>query len=70
MNTPALEAYNYAEFDLDKELKPFLDFRSHEPHAGELAPDFPLENLETGETVQLKNLWAKNFLIVEFGAFT
>lgn len=61
--------YNYAVFDMVAE-------RPHQTgfpgilNVGERAPDFPLEDLETGETVRLKDLWSEGLVIAEFGSFT
>jgi hypothetical protein len=61
--------YNYPVFDLPAEMKPFELF-SDAPNAGQKAPSYPLEDLETGETVEMRSLWKKSFVIVEFGSFT
>jgi len=61
--------YNYPVFDMTAEERGFLDFRDH-LHVGERAPDFPLEDLESGATVRLKDLWAKGPVVIEFGSFT
>ena len=61
--------YNYADFVMDREMPNFGRFSGH-LHVGERAPDFPLEHLATGETVQLKALWAREMVIMEFGSFT
>ena len=61
--------YNYAVFDLPAEMKPF-DLFSKAPNAGGKAPNFPLEDLDTGKTIQMKDLWKNNFVIIEFGSFT
>lgn len=63
------EQYNYADFDIDREQPPFLAFRQHLP-AGERATSYPLEDLATGETVELKKLWASGPAVLEFGSFT
>ena len=61
--------YNYAVFDFGREAPHFDAFRNH-LHVGERAPDFPLENLDTGESIKIKDFWADGFLIAEFGSFT
>ena len=61
--------YNYAVFDMAKEEKPFHEFANH-LHAGERAPDFPLEDHETGETINLSSLWNSGLAVIEFGSFT
>jgi len=61
--------YNYDEFDLPTELVPFEAFPGF-VNVGSKAPDFPLEDLDTGETVHMNSLWSKGFAIIEFGSFT
>jgi hypothetical protein len=61
--------YNYADFDMEREQPAFRGFPGG-LGPGERAPDFPLEDLETGETVHLKELWAKETVVIEFGSFT
>ncbi len=60
--------YNYATF-VSKTPAWFERFKTLHP-VGTVAPDFPLEDLETGETVQLKELWRKGMAVVEFGSFS
>lgn len=62
--------YNYAVFSLAAEEPRFDEFMARGPHVGERAPDFPLEDLETGEAVGLSELWSRGVVIVEFGSFT
>lgn len=61
--------YNYVDFDMEREQPPFMAFPNH-LHAGDKAPDFPLEDLDSGSTVQMKELWAKGPVVIEFGSFT
>ena len=61
--------YNYQVFDMDTEMKPF-DVFSNNLHVGEKAPSFPLEDLATGDTIEMKELWKKGPVIIEFGSFT
>jgi hypothetical protein len=61
--------YNYQKFVMADEMSPFDSFRDH-LHVGEKALDFPLEDLDSGETVQMKELWQKGPAIIEFGSFT
>lgn len=63
------ENYNYDTFELKKELQPFLNFQSA-PNAGTQAPSFNLEDLASGKVVEMKDLWKKNLVILEFGSFT
>ena len=34
------------------------------------APSFPVEDLATGETVDMKEFWKKGVTVIEFGSFT
>ncbi len=64
------EEYNYSVFVMERE-QPVIDrFAEVPPHAGMRAPDFPLEDLESGETVPMKQLWRDGLVLVEFGSFT
>ena len=62
--------YNYAVFDMKAEMGKFAEFQDHPLHAGRQAPDFPLEDLATGATVRMKDLWDKTYAVIEFGSFT
>jgi hypothetical protein len=62
--------YNYAVFDMKAEMSKFTEFQDSPLKAGRRAPDFPLEDLATGETVQMRELWAGGFAVIEFGSFT
>lgn len=62
--------YNYSVFNLKGELGKFSEFQDHPLHAGRVAPDFPLEDLDTGQTVRLKELWDGGLVIIEFGSYT
>ena len=64
-----MSGYNYEVFDKQAEMPNFQGFVGN-LHVGERAPDFPLEDLESGETVRLKDLWSKGLVIAEFGSFT
>ena len=64
-----MSGYNYEIFDMQAERPNFEGFVAN-LHVGERAPDFPLEDLESGETVRLKDLWSKGLVIAEFGSFT
>jgi len=61
--------YNYAHFDMMAERPNFERFAGM-LHVGERAPDFPLEDLDSGGTVSLRDLWAEGPVVVEFGSFT
>ena len=61
--------YNYSTFDIKIENKPFGKFLNM-LHVGERALDFPLEDIETGDMVQMKDLWATGPVVIEFGSYT
>ena len=61
--------YNYVHFDMLAERPKFEGFSSV-LHVGERAPDFAFEDLDSGETVNLKDLWSDGPVVVEFGSFT
>lgn len=60
--------YNYSEFVASP--NEFLEFAEHAPKATMRAPSFPLEDLLTGETVEMKDLWKTGIAVIEFGSFT
>jgi hypothetical protein len=61
--------YNYSEFDTMAERPNFVGFPAN-LHVGERAPGFALEDLDSGETVNLKDVWSTGVTVVEFGSFT
>jgi hypothetical protein len=61
--------YNYSVFDMVAERPNQVEFPGI-LNVGSRAPDLPLEDLETGETVHLKDLWSEGLVIAEFGSFT
>lgn len=61
--------YNYEVFVLANEDPYFLEFKNI-LHVGTRVESFPLEDLETGETVEMKSLWKDGPAILEFGSFT
>lgn len=61
--------YNYDDFVMEREEPSFQAFPGNLT-AGERAPGFPLEDLASGETVELQSLWAEGLAVVEFGSFT
>jgi len=61
--------YNYKDFEMAREMPPFDEFRNS-LFVGEKAPDFELEDLDTGQPVQLSSLWKSGPAIIEFGSFT
>ena len=64
-----MSGYNYEIFDMQAERPHFEGFVAN-LHVGERAPDFALEDLASGETVRLKDLWSTGLVIAEFGSFT
>ena len=60
--------YNYDVFTGGQE--DFLEFAMHAPKVTMRAPSFPVEELATGETVEMKNLWKSGVTVIEFGSFT
>lgn len=64
-----LNQYNYAEFKPET-FTPWMNFASSPP-VGEVAPDFPLWQLEDKNEIQLSEIWSAHVLtVVEFGSFT
>ena len=61
--------YNYVHFDMQAERPKFEGFSAN-LHVGERAPDFALEDLDSGETVQIRDLWTTGLVVAEFGSFT
>lgn len=62
--------YNYATFNLARDMPKFDAFRGHALHAGTVAPDFPLEELATGQMLAMKDLWRSGLAVIEFGSYT
>jgi hypothetical protein len=62
------QPYNYSVFVASPEE--FNDFAVHAPKVTMRAPSFPLEDLATGETVQMNELWKSGIALMEFGSFT
>lgn len=62
------EGYNYSVFEADADE--FMAFAQHAPKVTMRAPSFPLEDLATGATVEMKDLWKTGVAVVEFGSFT
>ena len=62
------QPYNYSTFEVHHEE--FANFPANAPKATERAPSCPLEDLDTGETVQMKELWSSGLAVIEFGSFT
>ena len=64
------EEYNYSVFVMNRE-QPGIDGFSEVPlRPGGRAPSFPLEDLESGGIVEMKELWRDSLAVIEFGSFT
>ncbi len=61
--------YNYATFDMKEAEPSFRGFANH-LHAGERAPDVALEDLASGASVPMRELWRDGPAVIEFGSFT
>ncbi len=61
--------YNYPEFVMEQEMLPFENFSSVQ-NAGSRALSFALQALDTGVEIEMRQLWARGFAVIEFGSFT
>ena len=67
-NKDPITKYNYDSF-IPENFGPWMQFEQSPP-VGAPAPDFPLWDLDEGQT-SLSEIWTQNgFTIVEFGSFT
>ena len=62
------QPYNYDEFGAS--LEEFDDFAVHAPKVTMRAPSVPLEDLATGDRVEMSALWKSEVALIEFGSFT
>jgi hypothetical protein len=62
------DEYNYGVFAASP--NEFMEFAEHAPKATMRAPSFPLEDLATGQPVQMSELWKTGVAVIEFGSFT
>lgn len=60
--------YNYSEFVASPDE--FLEFAQRAPKATMRAPSFPVEDLATGDKVEMKDFWKSGVVVMEFGCFT
>ena len=60
--------YNYSEFVASSQE--FNDFAVHAPKVTMRAPSFPLEDLASGRTIEMRQLWKSEIALIEFGSFT
>ena len=65
----AADEYNFSHFDVARDEAAFAGFLDT-VHVGERAPNAAVEDLATGEMIELRSLWRRNMAIVEFGSFT
>lgn len=61
--------YNAADFPVDSDVEDFARFPEI-VKVGTTAPDPVLTDLDTGETVQLRDLTRQGITILEFGSLT
>ena len=64
------EEYNYSVFVMEREMPVIEAFADFPLHPGGRAPSFPLEDLESGDAVEMKELWREGLAVIEFGSFT
>jgi hypothetical protein len=65
-----MDDYNYSVFDMQREEPVFEAFPT-KLNAGSRAPSFPLQDLATGNTIDLRSLWkGEQVAVLEFGSFT
>ncbi|HIF58892.1 MAG TPA: hypothetical protein EYQ26_05275 [Rhodospirillales bacterium] len=63
-----VEDYNYSVWVHGSES--FEAFATDAPQVTSRAPSFPVEDLSTGKSIAMNELWRKGITIVEFGSFT
>ncbi len=61
--------YNYSAFDMEAE-EPVFEAFPGKLGVGDRAPNIPLEELDSGETVSLRSLASSGVALLEFGSFT
>jgi len=62
------DQYNYDVFENAPEE--FFAFAHDAPKATMRAPSFALEDLVTGKTIEMKELWKSEIAVIEFGSYT
>jgi hypothetical protein len=65
-----VDEYNYDVFDMQREQPVIEGFSEVPVRPGTRAPSFPLEDLDSGATVPMKELWRDQLVVIEFGSFT
>ena len=64
------EDYNYSVFAMEREAPVIQAFAENSIRPGTRAPSFALEDLDSGNTIDMKDLWRAELVIIEFGSFT
>ena len=64
-----MDDYNYATFRMDEGMEHFAAF-ANGPRVGSRAPDFPTEDLVSGDVVKMSSLWSRSVAVLEFGSLT
>jgi len=62
------DTYNYSAFA--GSIDEFVDFAARSPKVTMRAPSFTLEDLTSGNPVEMKELWRAGVAVIEFGSFT
>ncbi len=65
-----MDDYNYAHFPPTGEKADKFERFYDAPNVGTVAPDMALEDLSSGETVHLKDLWKTGAVLMEFGSYS
>mgnify|MGYP000038018490 FL=1 len=65
-----MDDYNYAHFPPTGEKADKFERFYEAPNVGTIAPDIALEDLESGETLHLKDLWKLGAVLMEFGSYS
>jgi hypothetical protein len=61
------DSYNKTAFTADER---HFDHFPEAPHVGAIAPDAPLEDLDSGDAVTLAALWRRDTVVMEFGSYS
>ncbi len=64
------EEYNYSVFVMEREQPVIEAFGENAIRPGTRAPSFALEELDSGDTVEMKELWRHGLVVIEFGSLT
>lgn len=69
LGCPRVSDYNYSTFDLAREQPVFAAFKTKR-YVTQRVQSNDLEDLATGQTLPMSDLWAKGLAVVEFGSLT